>query len=501
MAEAATAAGLALAVPGIVDLLIKYGEWIHQRFETFRNPEPVWMELSTFGDSLANGVLQTQLRLAKVTWYKEDCDDATKKKLEAIIGLLHAESGKAMRVLEKYSADDIGSRLGFAFSGERKCKAVIKQLQSHQHELTQLLLIKDIENRNLPDSVLLSSQRFGIREHGMISVPGTSNPFMAQAEFKEDICDNAIQQVQVLVERQPGNLADISSILHYRFKNNHSKSGILRCLGYREEVHPELVFELPEGKIKLQTLRSIIVGGQSGTGIPLDFRFRIGRQLAEAVLAVNSVGLVHKNIRTDSVLIAQQENHTTMQSQMRLKFGGGSVFLMDWHLLRRHSDVSIQRNASDIDSWAKDIYRHPGRQGSQWIEERYNIGHDVYSLGVCLLEVGLWNVFVDTHNGKPRASDLFRSAAGVEATPDPEGSLKVLLKKPEAIRKILLTLAQEKLHSQMGLDFAELVVRCLTVLDSPSGFGEEIDFREMDKIQQTIAFENLVISSFMDMLL
>lgn len=55
-------------------------------------------------------------------------------------------------------------------------------------------------------------------------------------------------------------------------------------------------------------------------------------------------------------------------------------------MLRKASDLTSLRGEI---SWLKDIYRHPYRQGLQ-PQERYNIGHDIYSLGVCLLEIGLW---------------------------------------------------------------------------------------------------------------
>lgn len=45
------------------------------------------------------------------------------------------------------------------------------------------------------------------------------------------------------------------------------------------------------------------------------------------------------------------------------------------------------------DKWQDNLYRHPERQGKN-PEESYTMHHDVYSLGVCLLEIGLWTSFV-----------------------------------------------------------------------------------------------------------
>lgn len=44
------------------------------------------------------------------------------------------------------------------------------------------------------------------------------------------------------------------------------------------------------------------------------------------------------------------------------------------------------------DLWRNNLYRHPARQGLH-LEEIYNMRHDIYSIGVCLLEIGLWSSF------------------------------------------------------------------------------------------------------------
>jgi hypothetical protein len=50
--------------------------------------------------------------------------------------------------------------------------------------------------------------------------------------------------------------------------------------------------------------------------------------------------------------------------------------------------------------WYKDVYRHPSRQGEH-PEEEYVMKHDIYSLGVCLLEIGIWTSLIEWNkNGK-----------------------------------------------------------------------------------------------------
>jgi hypothetical protein len=42
-------------------------------------------------------------------------------------------------------------------------------------------------------------------------------------------------------------------------------------------------------------------------------------------------------------------------------------------------------------NWERDLYRHPTRQGL-CLQETYKMQHDIYSLGVCLLEIGAYEI-------------------------------------------------------------------------------------------------------------
>jgi len=58
------------------------------------------------------------------------------------------------------------------------------------------------------------------------------------------------------------------------------------------------------------------------------------------------------------------------------------------------------------------LYRHPERQGppDSMAEAKYNIGHDIYRLGVCLLEIGLWQSFVEYAEQTPKLSSILVDA-------------------------------------------------------------------------------------------
>ncbi|KAF7192780.1 hypothetical protein HII31_05879 [Pseudocercospora fuligena] len=124
--------------------------------------------------------------------------------------------------------------------------------------------------------------------------------------------------------------------------------------------------------------------------------------------------------------------------------------------------------------WDKNLYRHPDRQGLN-PEERYTMQHDIYSLGVCLLEIGLWNSFVRYPEAR----------GGNTAYPNTELiglSVSALQKKtPKAIKQLLVDLARRELPGRMGEIYEEVVVNCLTCLDPDNmDFGDAIEADDAD---------------------
>ena len=55
----------------------------------------------------------------------------------------------------------------------------------------------------------------------------------------------------------------------------------------------------------------------------------------------------------------------------------------------------LQQLAAELGEvvWPKRIYQHPERQG-EYAEAKYETRHDIYCLGVCILEILLWRPFV-----------------------------------------------------------------------------------------------------------
>jgi hypothetical protein len=145
-------------------------------------------------------------------------------------------------------------------------------------------------------------------------------------------------------------------------------------------------------------------GDPSNGSHSLDSRYRHARQVCDTVFSVFTSGLVHKNIRTNTILLVIEDDEKTAAPTTPAELG--NPYLTTWTLLRKASGLTSGPGASGK---VEDFYRHPKRQGIQ-PEQRYNFGHDIYSLGVCLLEIGLWEPFF-TSESTVTISTLYQETA------------------------------------------------------------------------------------------
>jgi hypothetical protein len=115
--------------------------------------------------------------------------------------------------------------------------------------------------------------------------------------------------------------------------------------------------------------------------------------------------------------------------------------------------------------------------------------HDIYSLGVLLLELGLWQSFITypnpptpspSHSSSPLPADelldtekaFVREADLDLTTPIPphfvaqHASQKDTRKRATAIKTHLISMASEMLPAKMGRKYTDIVLLCLRCLDT-----------------------------------
>lgn len=233
--------------------------------------------------------------------------------------------------------------------------------------------------------------------------------------------------------------------------------GLFKCKGVvqvtesSEVSNFEFVFEIPHGLTKPQSLRSILMDGSK---LKLNERFTLAKSLAKSAIFVHMSKFVHKNISPETILLFQKNEHLD------------SSFLIGFESFRFAAGMTLM---SSDDAWKKNLYRHPRRQG-QKPEETYRMQHDVYSIGVVLLEIGLWTSFIILESGKevlsPELNAIIVESLNTERPGDKAFSIKCAFEK----------LAEAKLPYRMGQRYTQVVLDCLTCLDQDNSFGDSKDF-------------------------
>lgn len=139
--------------------------------------------------------------------------------------------------------------------------------------------------------------------------------------------------------------------------------------------------------------------------------------------------------------------------------------------------------------------RHPSRQGAH-PEIDYQMQHDIYSLGVVLLEIGLWTSFLvydDGQSASPTASHVLGN---------PEPSQGKPLGNSFHTKARLEILAEQELPARLGRRYSNIVLSCLRCMDPAtgsdeggSGFGADVaSYKDEDGIIIGVRFiENVLV--------
>lgn len=191
---------------------------------------------------------------------------------------------------------------------------------------------------------------------------------------------------------------------------------------------------LPDRGAKLTSLNSMIERrrGSSPSSEP-NMRLKVATWLCKTLSRIHSSGLLHMNLSTSSVIFFRRKFGKLPES-LALE----SPFLVDFEFARPVGDQTSCNFDPDLE---RDICRHPEHQGLPC--ESFDYEHDVYALGVVLLELGLWM----------RASQIIANHNSGEA-PSEEIS-------PVIIQNHLIDAAKQQLPTCMGIGFARIVVQCL----------------------------------------
>lgn len=134
------------------------------------------------------------------------------------------------------------------------------------------------------------------------------------------------------------------------------------------------------------TLRDLISRTQGKVRLPpmhsLTERFSVALGLATAVFFLHSVGFLHHAITSHSILMLER---SLTPPKKRFPHSLGAPFLVGFETVKEFHTASDEKPHPDPDV----VYQHPDRLLPTG-RPKYSDMHDVYSLGMVLLELAIW---------------------------------------------------------------------------------------------------------------
>ena len=245
---------------------------------------------------------------------------------------------------------------------------------------------------------------------------------------------------------------------------------ILACQGIIKVLKPsgsiesfQLLFQVPKSLHNPRSFREVLLTAPRGS---LANCFYFAKQLAQAVMFVHTTNFVHKNLRPETILVFHQDTRPDVELP----------FLVGFQSFRPADGMTYLNGDAE---WYKDIYRHPTRQGTL-PEDCYQMQHDIYSLGVCLLELGIWESLIFP------AADNGTGARGFYPNPNVNIARFFPFERPQkarAIKQEFIAMARKRLPSLMGPQYTNIVTMCLSCLDRGNNeFGHQYEFLDEDGV-------------------
>jgi len=347
----------------------------------------------------------------------------------------------------KKAKNDIVSALGRNSNNATLIEAVTAQ-QRMESRITKFREIGYQQTKDLDPSLQLSTELSSTIELSSQARMSTISGRQLLVEFKKlapasvhsksatkEMEEEVVKLVSVLSAVRPTDMFLLRT--KYFFTTNPKLK--------QPSVPFGILYEFPAKYSPPSRLIDILrMTGPNGTRIlkhSLDQRFELVRQISTAILFIHSIGWFHKGIRSSNIFLAHSKEATDLGRNYPEYLG--TSFLAGFDYSRSEAARSTGDEAEG--GWKRALYQHPERNVTADSDDavpEYIAEHDIYSLGVTMVEIGRW---------KPLESypQLFQDAS------------------PAKHKEVLEEMA-EGLRVTLGRRYVELALRCLRILDTDS---------------------------------
>ncbi|KAE8351249.1 hypothetical protein BDV28DRAFT_23389 [Aspergillus coremiiformis] len=506
MGEVVALVGLVIGAASALDVLVRAGGYVVSRCQHDRKAKKYASDLKFFFVESDIERLKLHIRLGQKLLKDQTVEQADKDRLASIFNDIKATVQMMDSSIDTILSpgDPFGRKRRVALeelnSQTTRCKELIADFRERVTALRDLaatdsdLFLKEEDFQwvnTFSQTIYLNPDAFikeGRVSRTMKGVKPEVRQFLCETKTYTDFSKATVRE----------NLGILSQKLEAADKED---PGILPILGFRDEPQEhqfELIFIIPQGARTVQALDKYMHDHMSMPSF--NHRVDLCLQLAEAVLHVHSVHLVHKSLRPDNIIliVPEHQDQSTDVTRERPRF---KLFLLGWQHARTIDEFSTHRAGEQL--WQRRIYQHPQRQ-QRVAEADYNMSHDIYSLGACSLEILRWEGLVkqtatDGETDEPELSSTYKEAFQALHFLDPSimaipGATEIdkMMQKPNQVKQVLLSIAQKELPQLVGERLGNLVCACLDL-------QQEEEVKEGDLFDK--ASERDVGSAFVDKIL
>ncbi|KAL8843825.1 MAG: hypothetical protein Q9176_001787 [Flavoplaca citrina] len=515
-------AGIGVALPALAETVVRYGRSVVSKYSTFKDSQ---------------GEHDTQKLLVKLHWdeiqatilfFATSCDrfDPTVRDLvEAHLQTLLKKFEVVILNLHKnLRPDNEIRRLRYAVFGKHILDDLINDLEKWQTRFLQYLQLITFTGHRLIDpgspAAVLAEKAPPLKAftrlqdlaaidpgHNVVPNPPKESDYPDSLSISLRCCNVFVfprpstspsaPTIDLLdrryCDKDQDNVDYIRQIVRQTARilsaADPEAMGILPCRGFIHRPRLgrfDLVLSLPSTTTTYpRSLRDLLTdplhGGHASHS--LTERLFFAKRLAQAVFYMHTSKLVHKNIRPESILVlpaapstssgdssAGQIKRQSKKSVFPYVLGRPALVGFD-NVRQVELDWASKRNGTL--SWEEDIYQHPSRHGAT-AARYYSVQHDVYSLGVVLIEIALLQSFVvfdeELDDFRPNVALWGKALPSVEGLKNGESGAG------EGVMAHLEKLAKLEVPVVMGDKYRKVILSCL---DGIGEQGEETDDVEL----------------------
>lgn len=252
---------------------------------------------------------------------------------------------------------------------------------------------------------------------------------------------------------------DLARMIHTA-SNRHPDLHTVDCIGYTDDnttCRYGLIYKAPQPSYS--TLNALILSNDLRTP-DLGDRFRLAHTLAVALWSLHSLDWLHKSVCSSNILFFPS---TFSASATRATAVAASIpdisspYILGFDASR--PDQMGELSVASKNPAASDLHRHPASLNGM-SRKQYCKSFDIYSLGLVLLEIGLWKV-LQTYHRPHYTAERFRDKVVLQNLVPNLGSKTGRLYR-EVVERCLF--AREDLNSQEAGQLMEYVVGSLESL-------------------------------------